>query len=533
MNAKSFRSFKPGLTLLVLLGACSGDVGNVSVDIDGPNITGFPQQMSESITAHGPITGFGDLSVNNVHYEAIGATVTINGLPGTLADLRRGQIVTVTGRIYIGDDFGAANAIRFDADLVGPVINLDAGNALMNVMGQTVRTDSDTLFSTGIDPTTYAGLDTGDIVQISGFRSAAGDIRATRIDLQAVGAEQHIIGLVDGVDLANLRFTINGLSINYDNAVLIELPGGGPAAGMRVKAIGSMSNGAFQAERLSPAPELAALTGRRAQLAGLVTRYTSPADFEVDGTPVAAGAATSYINGDRADLRLNAEVLIDGDFDAADRIAADRITFGLLVNTVATLTFDLANFTEISVPTVFGITVSQGPEYLVEVSVDTEAAGRVNVSRSGSTLTISLAPGDGNIDVLEAYIVMPALNRIDLDGVVNAHLSGFSQPQMIVDVGGVSRLGGDSLDIQNLIARVSGVSRLDFGAIRPLASADIGVSGVSQATLNMDVGSTLTGSVSSGQGTGISVLYYYGTNVAVDVATDWLSSVIRLGDTRP
>lgn len=49
----------------------------------------------------------------------------------------------------------------------------------------------------------------------------------------------------------------------------------------------------------------------------------------------------------------------------------------------------------------------------------------------------------------------------------------------------------------------------------------------------MGVGSTLTGSVSTGLGTGTSVLYYYGTNVALDVTTDWLSSVTRLGDTRP
>ena len=76
-------------------------------------------------------------------------------------------------------------------------------------------------------------------------------------------------------------------------------------------------------------------------------------------------------------------------------------------------------------------------------------------------------------------------------------------------------------------------SFLDLGGSRPLAFADIDVGGVSQATLNMDVGSTMTGSVSTGQGTGASVLYYYGTNVNVDVTSDWLSRVIRLGGTRP
>ena len=80
---------------------------------------------------------------------------------------------------------------------------------------------------------------------------------------------------------------------------------------------------------------------------------------------------------------------------------------------------------------------------------------------------------------------------------------------------------------------MSGVSYLDFGGIRPIGSANIEISGVSQALLNMQVGSALAGSVTTGQGTGESRLYYFGTNVTVDVTTDSLSRVIRLGDTKP
>lgn len=534
MNAKSYRKFKPGLMLLFLVGGCSGDVGNVSIDIDGSGIPGFPpNQMSEPIAAYGPITGFADLSVNNVRYNAASVTVTINGQPATLSDLRRGQLARVTGRIFIGGDSGSANTVRFDANLIGPISYLDDGNSRMTVMGQTVRTDSDTLFSHGIDPMSYAGLAVGDTVQVSGFRNSAGDLRATRIDLDNAAAEYQIIGRINSVDFASLRFSIGALSVDYDSALLISLPGGAPASGMKVKAIGSMANGMFEAERLELAPELAGATGQRVQLAGLITRFDSWADFEIDGMPASTRASTDYINGDRSDLYLNAQIMVDGDLDASDRILADRITFGRLVDTVSTLTYDIANFTEISVPTVFGITVSQGAEYSVEVAIDSEAANRVSVTRNGSTLTIALEPEDGDIDVLDATVVMPALDRIDLSGVVNARLAGFNQPQMTINVGGVSRLSSDSLTLQNLTAKISGVSFLDLGGSRPLAFADIDVAGVSQATLNMDVGSTMTGSVSTGQGTGASVLYYYGTNVNVDVATNWPSTVVRLGGTRP
>jgi hypothetical protein len=49
----------------------------------------------------------------------------------------------------------------------------------------------------------------------------------------------------------------------------------------------------------------------------------------------------------------------------------------------------------------------------------------------------------------------------------------------------------------------------------------------------MDVGSTLTGSVGTDQGSGISSLFYYGTNVNLDLTTGILSSVLRLGATKP
>jgi len=92
---------------------------------------------------------------------------------------------------------------------------------------------------------------------------------------------------------------------------------------------------------------------------------------------------------------------------------------------------------------------------------------------------------------------------------------------------------GEGLQIGNLTATVSGVSLLDFGGIRPIGNANIDVSGVSQATLNMEVGSTIAGSVTTGQGTGNSILFYYGTNVTTSVTTDALSTVTRLGDTKP
>jgi hypothetical protein len=532
MNTKLFRLHYPGLTFLGLLGACSG--GGINISVDGPVIPPVPPaQTSEAITAHGVITGLGGVTINGVRYTTNATNVTVNGQPGTLADLDQGLIVTLSGRINSDGQSGTANSIVFDANLIGPAENLDAANGRMTVMGQFVMTDTDTSFGTGIDPLTFAGLAVGDIVQISGYADAAGAIRATRIDPASANAELQLIGKVAGLDLANLLFSINGLIVDYSAAVVIDLPGGAPGNGMMVKAIGTKSGGLFNVERLVSAPDLTGNSGQRVHTAGVITRFNSASDFDINSTPAAVDAGTAYQNGAAGDLALNAEVVIDGDFVSGGRIAANRVTFGRLVNDTATLSFDFKDFTEIYVPTVFNVIVTQGPDFSVEVIVDAEVAARANVTQTGNRLNISLAQGNGNIDRLDAYITMPVLDKIDLTGVANATLNGFDQAQMTVNVGGVSRLQGKAMTISNLTANVSGVSLLNLRETHPIGYANINVSGVSQATLNMAVGSSMTGSVGTGQGTGVSTLFYYGTNVAVNVTTDALSSIVRLGDTRP
>ena len=532
MNTQNIRSRYPGLALLLFLGACSG--GNINVDVQGPVIPNIPPaSTSETITTHGVIADLGSVTINDVNYVTSGAMVTVNGQAGTLADLELGQVVTLTGRINWAGQSGAANRIDMDANLVGPVESIDAANGRLIVMGQTVTRDTDTLFASGIDPDTFAGLVVGTVVQISGYADAAGSIKATRVDPAAGNAELQLIGKVTGLDLANRVFTINRLTADYGNAVFIDVPGGAPSDGMMVKAFGALSGGLFTIERLVAAPDIPGFTGQRVHLGGIITRFNSTSDFDVNGRAVFTNASTAYTNGDAGDLGLNAEIVIDGDFASGNRIRVDRVTFGHLLGNTTTQTFDFRDFTEVSVPTVFNVTVTQGPDFSIAVTVDEEAQNRIDVSQAGSTLNIALLPGSGNITTLDAFVTMPVLDRIDLTGVVNAQLNDFDQAQMTINVGGVSRLQGNALRIGNLTANVRGVSQLDLGGIRPIAAANINVAGVSQATLNMDVGATMTGTIGTGQGTGVSTLFYYGTNVAVNVSTGPLSSVVKLGETRP
>jgi len=536
MNTKIFaeRSLHllfAALLIAAVLTACSG--GGVEVSVEGPVITPFPPaQTNEAIEARGAITGLGGVTINGVRFLANNAMVVVNDVPGTLSDLRHGQVVTIIGSINSSDQLGTADRIVFDADLVGPVESLDAPGRQLVMMGQTVHVDPVALLSAGIDPETFSGLAVGRTISVSGYADATGAINATWIDPAPANAEHQLIGRVANLQLASLSFEVNGLAVDYSSALVIDLPGGAPANGMDVKVIGSMSDGRFVVERLAAAPSLSGSNGSRVQKAGVITRYNSPADFEVNGTAAAIDAGAVFLHGSANQLGLNTELVIDGNFTSGGRIMADRITIGHTVSATVTLEYEFRDFTEISVPSVFNVIVTQGPEYSVEVVVDAEASNRVEVTQIGPRLNIALEMANGNIETLDAIITMPVLNLMDLSGVVNAALNDFNQSQMDLRVGGVSRLTGNGLTIDNLTAEVSGVSRLDLGDIHPIGFADIAVSGVSQATLNMDVGATMTGSVNTGQGTGTSTLFYYGTNVAVNVATDSSSSIVRLGETK-
>jgi len=328
MNTKSIALRYLAVSCLGLLTACSG--GDINFAVSGPDIRPFVLPWTdEPITAHGVNSDQGQVTVNGIGYWTNQATVTVNGQPGLVSDLRRGQVIIVRGQVYGGSYSGRADSIEYDARLIGPVESLDAPGNRIVVMGQTVISDSDTVFAAGIDPWSYEGLSIGSDVEISGFARAGGTILATRIDTAANSSELQLTGEVANLDLSNLSFEVNDLIVDYSTALVIDLPGGAPGNGMTVRMIGGLSSGHFVVERLAGAPTLTGITGRRVQAAGLVTRFYSAGDFYVNHFAIATNSATAFLFGDREDLALNVELVIDGYAASNGRVTADRVTFGL------------------------------------------------------------------------------------------------------------------------------------------------------------------------------------------------------------
>ena len=70
------------------------------------------------------------------------------------------------------------------------------------------------------------------------------------------------------------------------------------------------------------------MPGQRLRQHGVITRYHSPSDFDLNGFPVSTDANTDFVNGAVADLGASVEIIVDGEVTAAgETILAKEVTF--------------------------------------------------------------------------------------------------------------------------------------------------------------------------------------------------------------
>lgn len=296
-----------------------GDGGNASAGIDRGGIT----------IARGPINGFGSVIVNGVHYSTAGATITIDGQPGTESDLRVGQVVRVAGTIDAGGASGTARSIDFDDEVEGPIGSVDLAASSFSVLGQVVQVGPGTSFDDSIVPRGLDGLAVGQRVEVSGLVDSAGVIVATRIERKDSAGAVEVKGTASDVDTAAKTLRINSLQVDYATAVLDGFAAGQPATGDLLEAEGTVDGaGVLVADRLErESTDLDGSIDDDADLEGLVTRFVSAADFDVAGQRVTTTSSTQFEGGTAADLALDASVGVEGGFDSTGRVVADLIEF--------------------------------------------------------------------------------------------------------------------------------------------------------------------------------------------------------------
>jgi mono/diheme cytochrome c family protein len=278
----------------------------------------------------GAIAGFGSVIVNGVHYETDSAQVTIEDKPATAGQLRVGEVIHLTAEV---DAQGVARAKSITQDhlIQGAVQAVDTVAGTLTIAGQVVTVDNETMFDDSIPTRSLAGIAVGDLVEVHGFAAAGGTARATRIEKASAGeTEVEVTGVVTNLNASLKRFNVGTLVVDYSTATLADFGTTGIADGalVEVKGTSFLADGALVATRVSREDrDFDGRSGDESEVEGLVTRFGSATDFDVDGQKVATNASTVFVNGTAADLVLNVKVEVEGKLDSTDTLVATKVVF--------------------------------------------------------------------------------------------------------------------------------------------------------------------------------------------------------------
>lgn len=502
-----------GLAHLFLSG-CGGGGG-------GPATPPAPPPVAKTdVVALGPLQSSTPFTLNEVSYSTAGASVEINGAPGSIADLKSGHMITLTGE----SAGGAATAleIEYHANVVGPVEAVDSGIGIAIVMGQRIRITPQTHLDAA-----FTDSSVGANAEVSGHIDALGDIVATRVELVADGGLRLVRGAAGYVDATNFLLRIGGLTVDYSTAQVIDVPDSLITEGIELVISGALDgSGVLVAERLDAlARDTAGVAGFEGSLAGVITRLGSATDFDVAGLGVRANGQTIYLGGDVNDLSEGVSVRIEGRVGADGVLDALRVFLSTLATLPGDVTFDIVGFTGVRIDGPFQTVIDRGQEFSVQISIDEDSVDLLDVRREGGRLRIGFLDGVSvNVSRLQARVVMPELDSLALAGATFATVRGFEGPQLDVDLAGAVLLVVNDSRYDNLSANLTGACALLMEDSTIVGAANVDIVAASAATLNLAPGARLDGALVAA-----SALLYYGDNIDVDVSSDFTSEVVRVG----
>jgi hypothetical protein len=189
---------------------------------------------------------------------------------------------------------------------------------------------------------------------------------------------------------------------------------------------------------------------------------------------------------------------------------------------VKTQDMTTTNFTSINISSGFNVQITQGASYKILVTANSNAFSRIQVTKNQNVLTIRLTPSLNFVPTttLQADIVMPDLQALDLSGGSNGNASGFIlSHDFSVTLSGGSTLRMDG-KANNLSANCSGGSDLELSDFN-VTNATVVFSGGSRGTINLD--GTLNANLSGG-----SSLYYMGSPTLGNINTSGAAQISRL-----
>jgi len=338
---RSARILRLGAALIasVLLGGCGIDQGGVQAP-SGPSSTA----TQGTVLVSGPITGFGSIFVNDLRLETDGAQIVIDGQFATDSDLDIGRVI----RAVAVEDRGrlVALSIEHEENVVGPVELLDANAGTLSVLGQPIVIDAGTQL--GATLTGIADIQIDDAIVVSGLPLPTGEIQATFVARAGATQEFQVTGSIASLDAASLTFEIGGLTIDYSQALLLQLATGMPQLDTVVEVRGTdLVASALVATEVRARPFLPGLFTATAtsltdfetlltssatsasvvdvNFVGYVTASNLPSSISLVDLDVRIDSGTVIDGGLLSDLIVDRKVQVEGSITSFGQIRADRV----------------------------------------------------------------------------------------------------------------------------------------------------------------------------------------------------------------
>ncbi|WP_297528193.1 DUF5666 domain-containing protein [Thiohalobacter sp.] len=299
--------------LVASLAACSGGGGSSLSGIGGTGVTTV-----------GTITGFGSIFVNGVEYETTSTSFEVDDASGSESDLRVGMVVRIEGTIDANGTTGTATRVSFDAELEGPINgapteNADQSAKTFSLLGTTVVASAST---TVYENTSYATLAGNDMVEVSGFFDANGQLQATYIEKKtgafaANSTEVEAKGTVTGLGASSFILQMaSGATLTVDisgSPDTSEVNGGTLANGQYVEVKGTLASaGATTLTATRIESEDLDDDAGKVSLEGIVRNYVSDANFQLGMMTVDASAArfepATLVLGDGIEIEVEGTV---------------------------------------------------------------------------------------------------------------------------------------------------------------------------------------------------------------------------------
>lgn len=319
MKAEWMKSLALAMSLGLGLVSCNGSVNLAEGGIGGSGIS------------MGVVSQFGSIFVNGVEFDTTGATIEFPDDNTTVADgdgtqsravLDLGMVVTVRGTINPDGLTGQADSVTYADALEGPIAGPPTANTFV-VLGQTVIVDNLTEFK-NIVPADISGLADTDVVEVSGFVDANGDIRATYIEKKPTSSVNEVKGTVTAVTTPT-TFAIGALSVNTGSSGVDA----NDLLGQFVEVEGSFSGGTLIASSVElGSSALDSQDHDEAEMEGIVTSVSpSPAmAFVLGGQTVNYSVDTAFNGGVATDIMPGVKVEVEGSLSGGI-LTATQITF--------------------------------------------------------------------------------------------------------------------------------------------------------------------------------------------------------------